>query len=104
MALDPRRPRQLRRLWDAHRAPADALHALEDAWADARRAADAVDRAVAAGRVAGLSWADVGRATGMTRQSARERWLPEGQCACGKPAEHVHAPEDSADWACRVPV
>jgi hypothetical protein len=24
-------------------------------------------------------------------------------CACGKPAEHVNAPEESADWACRVP-
>jgi hypothetical protein len=25
-------------------------------------------------------------------------------CECGKPAEHVNAPEDSAEWGCRVPV
>ena len=24
-------------------------------------------------------------------------------CACGKPAEHVHANPDGAEWACRVP-
>lgn len=24
-------------------------------------------------------------------------------CACGKPASHVNADEDSAEWACRVP-
>jgi len=24
-------------------------------------------------------------------------------CACGKPAAHVHAPADSAEWSCRVP-
>ena len=25
-------------------------------------------------------------------------------CECGKPAEHVNAPEDSTEWGCRVPV
>jgi len=43
--------------------------------ADARRNADAqLDAAVAKARRLGRSWADIGAATGMTRQSANERW------------------------------
>ncbi|WP_338857839.1 hypothetical protein WDY80_23900 (plasmid) [Gordonia hongkongensis] len=42
---------------------------------DARRDADALlDAAVAKARRLGRSWADIGAATGMTRQSANERW------------------------------
>ncbi|MFC8314222.1 hypothetical protein ACFUEJ_11435 [Gordonia sp. NPDC057258] len=42
---------------------------------DARRNADALlDAAVAKARRLGRSWADIGAATGMTRQSANERW------------------------------
>lgn len=42
---------------------------------DARRTADALlDAAVAKARQLGRSWADIGAATGMTRQSANERW------------------------------
>ncbi len=41
----------------------------------ARRDADAqLDAAVAKARRLGRSWADIGVATGMTRQSANERW------------------------------
>ncbi|WP_353507183.1 hypothetical protein [Gordonia sp. ABSL11-1] len=41
----------------------------------ARRHADAqLDAAVAKARRLGRSWADIGAATGMTRQSANERW------------------------------
>lgn len=41
----------------------------------ARRDADAqLDAAVAEARRLGRSWADIGVATGMTRQSANERW------------------------------
>ena len=41
----------------------------------ARRDADALlDAAVAKARRLGRSWADIGAATGMTRQSANERW------------------------------
>lgn len=29
--------------------------------------------------------------------------VPAGLCACGKPATHVNADPDDADWACRVP-
>lgn len=42
---------------------------------NARRDADALlDAAVAKARQLGRSWADIGAATGMTRQSANERW------------------------------
>ena len=42
---------------------------------EARRDADALlDAAVAKARRLGRSWADIGAATGMTRQSANERW------------------------------
>ena len=33
-----------------------------------------LDGAVAMARHGGANWADIGRATGMTRQSAQERW------------------------------
>ncbi|MGW6132350.1 hypothetical protein ACWFNE_20180 [Cellulomonas sp. NPDC055163] len=61
-------------LWDAHREPALAEKAIADAAAAARRAGQVLDEAVRTGRAAGLSWVDVGRAVGITRQSARERW------------------------------
>ncbi|WP_432507239.1 hypothetical protein [Kineococcus arenarius] len=64
----------LLQLWAQHRAPQEATSAIESAWAHSRNALSALDEAVAAGREVGLSWADIGRATGMTRQSARERW------------------------------
>ncbi|QHD88490.1 hypothetical protein GR168_23095 (plasmid) [Gordonia sp. JH63] len=47
--------------------------------ADARRDADArLDAAVAKARRLGRSWADIGAAAGMTRQSANERWKGRG--------------------------
>lgn len=66
--------RQAHALWDAHRRPGVAVKQLERAAEDARRAHAALEEAVAIGRVAGLSWADVGRAMGITGQSARKRW------------------------------
>ncbi|MBO1269512.1 hypothetical protein [Arthrobacter cavernae] len=38
------------------------------------RALERLNQAVAAARTAGASWADIGRDTGMSRQSAHERW------------------------------
>lgn len=61
-------------LWGAHRRPGMAAEELERAARDARRAQEALNDAVGTARAAGLSWADVGRAVGITRQSARERW------------------------------
>lgn len=64
----------MNRLWDAHCAPDNAFRAIELAAAERRQADARLDAAVATGQEAGLSWADVGRAVGITRQSARERW------------------------------
>lgn len=61
-------------LWRVHYGPHDATRAIEAAAEAQRKAAAQLDAAVAAGHAAGLSWADVGRAVGITRQSARERW------------------------------
>jgi len=62
------------REWEAHIAPlrgtADVRHAAaEVAEAEARLTA-----AVAAARKQGATWEAIGRAAGMTRQSAHERW------------------------------
>ncbi|WP_380166401.1 hypothetical protein [Jannaschia sp. R86511] len=72
----------------------DVLEVVADLWrwehlfpagtlADVTAAAEAVsvararlDGAVVMARHGGASWADIGRATGMTRQSAQERWRP----------------------------
>lgn len=62
------------REWHAHvRAPM-RLEDVADAAAKAAEAAKELDEAVAEARAAGATWADVGRAVGITRQSARERW------------------------------
>ena len=61
-------------LWEVHRKPADALRMIEAAAEAHARTRVELDAAVIAGRAAELSWADVGRAVGITRQSARERW------------------------------
>ncbi|MGI4896127.1 MAG: hypothetical protein ACRYF3_13545 [Janthinobacterium lividum] len=64
----------MRRCWAEHLAPLEKTVQLQAAWTRHRQALAAVEDAVHAARTAGLSWVDVGRATGMTRQSARERW------------------------------
>lgn len=60
--------------WHEHVRPHQVLAdivGLADAHAEiGRRLADAVGRA----RAVGASWADIGAAAGMTRQSAHERW------------------------------
>ncbi|MBF5083747.1 hypothetical protein [Quadrisphaera sp. INWT6] len=60
--------------WEAHVAPLDLAAAVSRAHREHVRAGQVLDEAVAAMRAAGASWGDVGRATGMTRQSANERW------------------------------
>ena len=61
-------------LWEAHRRPGLAVKEIERAATAVQQARAALDEAVANGRAAGLSWPDVGRAVGVTRQAARERW------------------------------
>lgn len=57
-----------------HVLPHGCIDAIRRA-ATARRAAeDQLDEAVAVARRLGRSWTDIGRAAGMTRQSANERW------------------------------
>ncbi|WP_208651529.1 hypothetical protein [Gordonia alkanivorans] len=57
-----------------HLDPIDVVDEIRAA-AEARRDADArLDAAVAKARRLGHSWADIGAAAGMTRQSANERW------------------------------
>lgn len=48
--------------------------AVHDAAQDLVDARDALDQTVAAARTAGASWAAIGKAAGLTRQSAHERW------------------------------
>ena len=64
----------MRRRWAGHLAPLQSAARLEAAWRRHRQALADVDDAVRSARDAGLSWVEVGRATGMARQSARERW------------------------------
>lgn len=52
----------------------NARVAIERAAAAATEALADLDATVQTGRAIGLTWADVGRAVGITRQSARERW------------------------------
>ena len=60
----------------------DALQALERSSADIRAAQLRLEEAVLAARAAGASWAQIGDATGMSRQAAHERWghQPRGEC------------------------
>jgi hypothetical protein len=65
-------PEQLREaLAELHR---QAVLDVGTASAEHQAARDALDRAVTKARAAGASWTEVGRAVGITRQSARERW------------------------------
>lgn len=62
--------------WQGHVEPLGRLGAIRDAAATATNARRALDAAVAAARAGdpAASWADIGAATGMSRQSAHERW------------------------------
>jgi hypothetical protein len=60
--------------WRAHCAPPKAVAAIEEAAAAYTDAARALARAVAAARALEVPWSDVGRAAGVSRQAAHERW------------------------------
>ncbi|SDY98130.1 hypothetical protein SAMN05661080_05193 [Modestobacter sp. DSM 44400] len=60
--------------WHGHIAGWQALEAVETAATRQAAAARALDVAVRAALAAGAPWADIGRATGLTGQSAAERW------------------------------
>ena len=74
----------------------DALQVLERSSADIRAAQLRLEEAVLAARAAGASWAQIGDATGMSRQAAHERWghQPRGECRrAGCDCPH-HLPHD----------
>lgn len=54
--------------WKAHIAPSEA------AAREYNQAGHRLDKTVAAAKVAGASWAEIGRAVGISRQSVHERW------------------------------
>ncbi|NEK86479.1 hypothetical protein GCU60_12050 [Blastococcus saxobsidens] len=60
--------------WRRHIAGWQSLEDVEQAAARQAAAARALDEAVRAALAAGASWADIGRAAGMTSRSATERW------------------------------
>lgn len=60
--------------WRLHIEPDTRLAAVRDAAGAVTRARSELDEAVRAAREAGVNWADIGSAVGITRQSARERW------------------------------
>jgi hypothetical protein len=60
--------------WMAHIAPAEAVLGVEAAAREHQQAGARLDKTVAAARAAGASWADIGKAAGISRQSAHERW------------------------------
>lgn len=60
--------------WTRHLAEAVPTLAVHDAAERAATARDELNRAVALARAAGASWAAIGAAAGMSKQSAHERW------------------------------
>lgn len=65
---------RVRQDWRRHIAGWQALEDVEAAAARQAAAARALDEAVRTAVAAGASWADIGRAAGLTGRSATERW------------------------------
>ncbi|MCD4852636.1 hypothetical protein LN996_17605 [Arthrobacter sp. AK01] len=57
-----------------HIAPFDAILGVEAAASEYRQAGHRLDKTAAAPEDAGACWADIGRAAGISRQAAHERW------------------------------
>lgn len=60
--------------WQLHAVPLVAYDRLKSAATGVLYAEAKLDEADAEARRVGLSWSEVGRATGMTRPSAHQRW------------------------------
>lgn len=64
----------IRAEWIAHAGPANAAVALESAAEALEQAQERLNQRVLQARAVGVSWAKIGDAVRMTRQSAHERW------------------------------
>lgn len=60
--------------WKSHLAPLDAVVGVKAAAREYSQAGHRLDKTVAAAKAAGASWTDIGRAVGISRQSAHGRW------------------------------
>ncbi|NKY87513.1 hypothetical protein [Nocardia veterana] len=60
--------------WDRHIAPSRGCYDIESAAEAVAAAQQDLTDAVRVAREQGASWEEIGRAAGMTRQSAHERW------------------------------
>jgi hypothetical protein len=60
--------------WAGHVEPVDAVARLVVLQQEVQAATARLDEGVGFARLTGASWADIGRAVGMSRQSAHERW------------------------------
>lgn len=64
----------MKKEWAAHAIPATAVTEIEAAAKAVKTAQARLDRAVTRGRATALTWAVIGAAAGITRQTAHERW------------------------------
>lgn len=62
--------------WRTHVVPDEHARSIRRSLQAVTDAVHTVDLEVAAARAAGLSWAAVGEAAGITRQAAHDRWGP----------------------------
>lgn len=73
-----------------------AVQAVGGACQNVKAALAVLDDAVVAARAAGATWSQIGMATGMSRQSAHERWghIPRAGCQRGDCDCVDHVPGD----------
>lgn len=60
--------------WRAHIEPEDHARSIRAALDGVTAAKELLDMEVSAAHAGGMSWAEIGRVAGMTRQAARDRW------------------------------
>lgn len=70
----------IEKLWHRHHLDAaSGTAAIQSAVRDLRAAQRRLDQVVGVARNAGVSWEDVGRAAGMTKQAANSRWRSQSR-------------------------
>lgn len=74
--MEPTEDREeaFRQEWLRHVRPFEVTRKVEAAADGVRRAIDALEDAVTAARADGASWSQIGRAAGVTKQAAQQRW------------------------------